>query len=162
MSKQRNKVASLPVIEPNAAGIDVGATQIFVAVPADRDEEPVRCFPTFTVDLERLADWLQKCQIRTVAMESTGVYWIPLFQILEKRKIDVRLVNAHHVKNVPDRKTDVEDCQWIQHLHSVGYCEAPSARTTKSAPSARCGVIAIISFSWPLFISSTCRRRWTR
>ena len=120
MSKQRNKVASLPVIEPNAAGIDVGATQIFVAVPVDRDTEPVRCFPTFTVDLERLADWLQKCQIRTVAMESTGVYWIPLFQILEKRKIDVRLVNAHHVKNVPGRKTDVSDCQWIQHLHSVG------------------------------------------
>jgi transposase len=120
VAKKRNKVASLPVIEPNAAGIDVGATEIFVAVPADRDLEPVRCFPTFTVDLERLADWLQQCRIRTVAMESTGVYWIPLFQILEKRKIDVRLVNAHHVKNVPGRKTDVEDCQWIQHLHSVG------------------------------------------
>jgi transposase len=120
MPKQRSRVASLPVIEPNAAGIDVGATEIFVAVPADRDPEPVRCFPTFTVDLERLADWLQQCQIRTVAMESTGVYWIPLFQILEKRKFDVRLVNAHHVKNVPGRKTDVEDCQWIQHLHSVG------------------------------------------
>jgi len=120
MPKQRSRVASLPVIEPNAAGIDVGATEIFVAVPADRDPEPVRCFPTFTVDLERLADWLQQCQVRTVAMESTGVYWIPLFQILEKRKFDVRLVNAHHVKNVPGRKTDVEDCQWIQHLHSVG------------------------------------------
>ena len=120
MSKQRNKVVSLPVIEPNAAGIDIGATEIFVAVPADRDPEPIRCFPTFTVDLERLADWLQQCRIRTVAMESTGVYWIPLFQILEKRKIDVRLVNAQHVKNVPGRKTDVSDCQWIQHLHSVG------------------------------------------
>ena len=120
MSKQRNKAVSLPVIEPNAAGIDVGATEIFVAVPADRDPEPIRCFPTFTVDLERLTDWLQQCHIRTVAMESTGVYWIPLFQILEKRKIDVRLVNAHHVKNVPGRKTDVSDCQWIQHLHSVG------------------------------------------
>lgn len=120
MSKQRNKVVSLPVIEPDAAGIDVGATEIFVAVPNDRAPEPIRCFPTFTVDLERLADWLQQCQIRTVAMESTGVYWIPLFQILEKRKIDVRLVNAHHVKNVPGRKTDVSDCQWIQHLHSVG------------------------------------------
>jgi transposase len=120
MAKLRNRVASLPVIEPNAAGIDVGATEIFVAVPADRDPEPVRCFPTFTVDLERLADWLQQCQIRTVAMESTGVYWIPLFQILDKRRFDVRLVNAHHVKNVPGRKTDVEDCQWIQHLHSVG------------------------------------------
>lgn len=120
MPKQRNKPVSLPVIEPNAAGIDVGATEVFVAVPADRDAEPIRCFPTFTADLERLADWLQQCQIRTVAMESTGVYWIPLFQILEKRKIEVRLVNAHHVKNVPGRKTDVSDCQWIQHLHSVG------------------------------------------
>jgi transposase len=117
---KRNRVSSLPVIEPNAAGIDIGATEIFVAVPADRDPEPVRCFPTFTVDLERLADWLQQCQIKTVAMESTGVYWIPLFQILENRKFDVRLVNAYHVKNVPGRKTDVEDCQWIQHLHSVG------------------------------------------
>lgn len=120
MSKQRNKVVSLPVIEPNAAGIDIGATEIFVAVPAGRDPEPIRSFPTFTIDLERLADWLQQCQIRNVAMESTGVYWIPLFQILEKRKIDVRLVNAHHVKNVPGRKTDVSDCQWIQHLHAVG------------------------------------------
>jgi transposase len=118
--KKQKKVGSLPVIEPNAAGIDIGATQVFVAVPADRDPEPVRCFPTFTVDLERLADWLERCQIRTVAMESTGVYWIPLFQILEKRKIEVRLVNAHHVKNVPGRKSDVADCQWIQHLHSVG------------------------------------------
>lgn len=120
MRKKRNRIASLPVVEPNAAGIDVGATQVFVAVPPDRDPEPVRCFQTFTVELERLAAWLEQCQIRTVAMESTGVYWIPLFQILERRRIEVRLVNAHHVKNVPGRKTDVEDCQWIQHLHSVG------------------------------------------
>src|SRR6516165_10924447 len=120
MPKKRTRVAQLPVIEPNAAGIDIGATQVFVAVPADRDPEPIRCFETFTVDLERLADWLQECGIKTAAMESTGVYWIPLFQILEKRSIEVRLVNAHHLKNVPGRKTDVEDCQWIQHLHSVG------------------------------------------
>ena len=119
--KKRSKVASLPIIETNAAGIDIGATQIFVAVPVDRDVESVRCFDTFTADLERLADWLEQCQIRTVAMESTGVYWIPLFQILEKRKIEACLVNAQHRKNVPGRKkTDVEDCQWIQHLHSVG------------------------------------------
>lgn len=92
MSKKPNKVPSLPLIEPDAAGIDIGAMQIFVAVPADRDAEPVRSFQTFTVELERLADWLQQCRIRTVAMESTGVYWIPLFQILEKRQIEVRLV----------------------------------------------------------------------
>ena len=120
MSKKRNQIVSLPVVEPNAAGIDIGATEIYVAVPADRDPEPVRCFQTFTVELQRLADWLQQCKIRTVAMESTGVYWIPLSQILEKRKIEVRLVNAHHVKNVPGRKTDVADCQWIQHLHACG------------------------------------------
>jgi transposase len=120
MAKKRNKTASLPLVEPDAAGIDIGATQVFVAVPADRDSEPVRSFQTFTVELERLSDWLQACRIRTVAMESTGVYWIPLFQILEKRGFEVKLVNAHHVKNVPGRKTDVEDCQWIQHLHAVG------------------------------------------
>ena len=121
MSKRKgSKVARLPVVEANAAGVDIGATEVFVAVPADRDPQPIRCFATFTADLQRLADWLEQCQIRTVAMESTGVYWIPLFQILEERKIEACLVNAQHLKNVPGRKTDVEDCQWIQHLHSVG------------------------------------------
>lgn len=122
MKKHRRKMSKLPVIEPNAAGIDIGATQIFVAVPPDRDlEEAVRCFGTFTADLEKLADWLEACKIRTAAMESTGVYWIPLFQILEKRKIEPVLVNAQHLNNVPGRKkTDVEDCQWIQYLHAVG------------------------------------------
>jgi transposase len=120
MTRKRTKTESLPVIEPHAAGIDIGATQIFVAVPPDRDPKPIRCFDTFTVDLERQADWLEKCGIRTAVMESTGVYWIPLFQILERRGIETRLVNASHVKNVPGRKSDVEDCQWLQHLHSVG------------------------------------------
>ena len=120
MARNRKSVQNLPVIEPNAAGADVGATQIFVAVPADRDPEPVRCFDTFTADLEALVDWLEKCRIRTVAMESTGVYWIPLFQILERRGIEACLVNAQHVKNVPGRKSDVADCQWLQFLHAVG------------------------------------------
>lgn len=120
MYKKRSKVAQMPVLEPDAAGIDIGAREVFVAVPADRDPEPIRCFQTFTADLEALADWLQQCRIRTIAMESTGVFWIPLFQILEKRNFQVLLVNAQHLKNVPGRKTDVEDCQWIQHLHSVG------------------------------------------
>lgn len=119
-TRQQTKIANLPTIEPNAAGIDIGATQIFVAVPPDRDPEPIRWFNTFTVDLEALADWLEKCGIKTAAMESTGVYWIPLFQILERRGIEPRLVNARHVKNVPGRKSDVTDCQWLQHLHSVG------------------------------------------
>jgi len=107
-------------INPNAAGIDCGSAAHYVAVPADRDLTPVRAFPTFTTDLHRLADWLTACGVTTVAMESTGVYWIPLYEILEARGFDVVLVNAHHVKNVPGRKTDVVDCQWLQELHSVG------------------------------------------
>ena len=121
-SKSNNAV--LPVMRPDAAGIDIGATEIFVAVPADRAEENVRSFPTFTQDLYALADWLKQCGIHTVAMESTGVYWIPLFQILEERGFEVCLVNARHVKNVPGRRTDVSDCQWLQFLHSVGLLKA--------------------------------------
>jgi transposase len=116
--------AMLPVMRPDAAGIDIGATEIFVAVPADRASENVRSFPTFTQDLYGLADWLKQCGIRTAAMESTGVYWIPLFQILEERGFEVCLVNARHVKNVPGRRTDVSDCQWLQFLHSVGLLRA--------------------------------------
>ena len=91
-----------------------------MAVPADRDPEPVRQFQTFTTDLHRLADWLAACEVKTVAMEATGVYWIPIYEILEERGFEVVLVNARHVKNVPGRKTDVVDCQWIQELHSFG------------------------------------------
>jgi len=121
--KKKSKRASLSLLErikPNAAGIDCGSEQHFVAVPSDRDPEPVRSFKTFTADLHRLADWLQACGIETVAMESTGVYWIPIYEILEERGFEVVLVNARHVKNVPGRKSDVLDCQWIQELHSVG------------------------------------------
>ena len=107
-------------INPNAAGIDCGSAAHYVAVPADRDPTPVRAFPTFTTDLHRLADWLTACGVTTVAMESTGVYWIPLYEILEARGLAVALVNARHVKNVPGRKSDVVDCQWLQELHSVG------------------------------------------
>jgi transposase len=124
--KQRNsdKQGVMPVMRPDAAGIDIGATEIFVAVPPDRAEENVRSFPTFTQDLYALADWLKQCAVKTVAMESTGVYWIPLFQILEERGFEVYLVNARHVKNVPGRRTDVSDCQWLQFLHSVGLLRA--------------------------------------
>lgn len=121
LPKSRRKSASLqPVIEPDAAGADIGAREIVVCVPADRDERPVRTYATFTQDLNRLADWLAGCRIKTIAMESTGMYWIPLFQILEARGIQVHLVNARHVKHVPGRKSDVSDCQWLQYLHSVG------------------------------------------
>ncbi len=119
--KQGKKgVDRLPVMNPNCAGIDIGATEIFVAVPPDRASENVQCFPSFTQDLYRLGRWLKECGITTVAMESTGVYWIPLFQILEEEGFEVIVVNARHVKNVPGRKTDVSDCQWLQFLHSVG------------------------------------------
>lgn len=111
---------SLPQVNANAAGIDVGATSHFVAVPADRAAEPVREFAAFTGDLYRLADWLRACGIETVAMESTGVYWIPLFQVLEERGFAVKLVDARQLKRVPGRKSDVVDCQWLQQLHAFG------------------------------------------
>ena len=123
-TKRQKRVQDLPVLHRDAAGIDIGANEVFVAVPADRDPEPVRSFATFTRDLHALADWLQRCHIESVAMESTSVYWIPLYQILENRGIEVFLVNAQHVKNVPGRKTDVSDCQWLQYLHSVGLLRA--------------------------------------
>ena len=127
MAKSKKRIEQLPVLHPHAAGVDIGADQIFVAVPPDRDEKPVRSFPTFTRDLNELVDWLQRCGICTVAMESTSVYWIPLYQLLEDRGVDVCLVNAQYVRNVPGRKTDVSDCQWIQYLHSVGLLR-PSFR----------------------------------
>jgi hypothetical protein len=106
-----------------AAGVDIGSESHYVAVPEGLDDKPVRCFPCFTGDLERLADWLVQIGIQTVAMESTGIYWIPLFEILEERGLEVLLVNARHVKNVSGRKTDVLDCQWLQQLHTYGLLE---------------------------------------
>jgi transposase len=117
--KGQSSVA-LPTLHPHAAGIDLGAREIYAAVPPGADARPVRAFPTFTEDLHALRDWLKACGVTTVAMESTGVYWIPLFQILEAAGLEVCLVNARHCKNLPGRKTDVQDCQWLQHLHSVG------------------------------------------
>lgn len=116
-----------PVLPPqlkhvhlHAAGIDIGSEFHFVAVPPDREEESVRKFGAFTADLEALADWLTRCRIETVAMESTGVYWIPLFELLESRGFQVLLVDPRRLKSVPGRKTDVLDCQWIQQLHTFG------------------------------------------
>lgn len=112
--------AALAITHPNAAGIDIGSASHFVAVPPDRDETPVREFPSFTADLHALADWLKACKVDTVAMESTGVYWIALFELLESRGFTVMLVNARHVKNVSGRKSDVLDCQWLQQLMTYG------------------------------------------
>jgi transposase len=108
------------VFEPNAAGIDIGAREIFVAVPTDRDEHPVRKCETFTGDLHQMAEWLVICGITSAAMESTGVYWIPVYDVLEQHGIQPCLVNPRNMKNVPGKRTDFHGCQWIQHLHSLG------------------------------------------
>jgi transposase len=126
---QRNRSTSIKpgksrqawtITHPNAAGIDMGSAFHYVAVPPERDDHPVREFPGFTADLHALADWLSACGVDTVAMESTGVYWIPLFELLESRGFTVLLVNARHVKNVSGRKSDVLDCQWLQQLMTYG------------------------------------------
>ena len=125
--RTRRKGRSLedrPLLEPNAAGIDIGAREIFVAVPPDRDEHPVRVFGTFTEDLQRLCEWLVTCRVTTAAMESTGVYWIPLYDLLETRGVTPCVVNARHMKNVPGRRTDWHECQWLQYLHAVGLLRA--------------------------------------
>ncbi len=122
--RKKSKSDEMTVMHPHAAGIDIGATKHWVAVAAHRAEQNVREFGTFTADLHELVDWLQECGIETVAMESTGVYWVPLYEILEERGLEVFLVNARHAKNVPGRKTDVQDCQWLQKLHTYGLLRA--------------------------------------
>jgi transposase len=115
---------ALEVVKPKAAGIDIGASSHWVSVPPECDEQPVREFGCYTPDLESLVGWLQQCGIETVAMESTGVYWIALFELLESAGIEVILVNAQHLKHVPGRKSDVLDCQWLRQLHSYGLLSA--------------------------------------
>ena len=153
------------VLEADAAGIDIGAEEIYVAVPPDRDEESTRRFSSFTGDLHALADWLSRCRIQSVAMElsNDGVYWIPLFQILEERGFKVYLVNAHYLKSVPGRESDVSDCQWIQYLHSVGLLRA-SFRPPEAIylPSEPCGGIVAACWRWPPSTFCTCRRRSAR
>ena len=116
----RAGTSHLEQINENAAGIDLGSAEHWVCVPPGREEKNVRRFGCFTPDLMAMADWLTQCGVTTVAMEATGVYWIPVFQILEARGFEVKLVNAHHFKTVPGRKTDVKDCQWLQQLHTYG------------------------------------------
>ena len=119
-AKQTVEQMDLSIVHPNAAGIDVGNEEHYVAVPPDRDEHPVQSFGCFTVDLQEMAAWLKRCGIQTVAMQSTGVYWLPLYEILEQNGIEVYLVNARHTKNLPGRKTDVQECQWLMKLHTYG------------------------------------------
>ena len=126
--KQRKELArrlraddpGLEVMHPHAAGIDVGNSAHYVAVRPDRDPDSVRRFECFTADLQRLADWLHHCGVTTVAMQSTGVYWIPLYEILDARGLEVYLVNARHTTNLPGRKSDVQESQWLLKLHTYG------------------------------------------
>lgn len=116
----KKKGGNIKQLNPNAAGIDIGSRRHYVAVPADRDNEPVRNFGCLTPDLHQMAKWLKSCGIETIAMESTGVYWVPVAAVLESYGFDVKLVDAYKVKNVPGRKTDVKDCQWLAELHRFG------------------------------------------
>ena len=123
-SRRKGSRSSMLVVHPNAAGIDVGAQFHVAAVAAERAEPACRTFSSFTAGLHALADWLAEAGVDTVAMESTGVYWIPLFEVLEARGFEVLLVNARESKSVPGRKTDVNDAQWIQQLHQYGLLRA--------------------------------------
>jgi transposase len=116
----RESKSEFMIVNSNAAGIDLGADYHWVSIPEGRDEVSIRRFACFTADLYELANWLKQCGIETVAMESTGVYWISVFQILERQGFEVKLVNARHVQTVPGRKSDVLDCQWLRQLHSYG------------------------------------------
>src|SRR3954467_3356695 len=122
--KRSRSRTGLSAVHPAAAAIDIGATMHVAAVGPDRGPQPVRTFQTFTDDLHRLADWLVRCGIKTVVMESTGVYWIPVFEILEQRGFEVMVVNARDAKHVPGRKTDVSDAEWLQRLHAYGLLRA--------------------------------------
>jgi transposase len=127
MNRNRSKAKidrTMPMVHPHAAAIDIGATMHMAAVRADRTPEPVRSFGTFTTDLHRLVDWFKECGVETVVMESTSVYWIPIFELLDASGFTVFLVNARDAKHVPGRKTDVSDAQWLQRLHSFGLLRA--------------------------------------
>ena len=118
----------------------MGATAVYVAVRAERDPDPIRNFSTFTGDLHAVANWLKECQITTVAMESTGVYWIPVHQILEAHGFVVVLVNARHVHSVPGRKSDVADCEWLRYLHTCTTTTASSPhRSAKTCNASNAG-----------------------
>ena len=150
-------------INVNAAGVDIGSRSHFVAVPEGVDEKPVREFSGFTGDLERMAEWLIACGVTTVAMESTGVYWIPVFEILESHGLEVKLVNARHVKNVPDRKSDVLDCQWLQQLHTYGLLRGafrPVEQVCTLRAYVRQRAMLVRSAAFPTF--NVCRKRLPR
>jgi len=154
---------SLPAIRPNVAGLDVGSSEHWVCGPAKEDGTPnVRVFGTTTDQLHALADWLTAQGVESVAMESTSVYWIPIYELLESRGIEVVLVNARQLHNVPGRKTDVSDCQWLQLLHSCGLLRG-SFRPGEAIARLR-ALHRQLPISWPSAraVSSGSRRPWTK
>ncbi|SAL06560.1 transposase IS116/IS110/IS902 family protein [Caballeronia calidae] len=152
-----------PEVFPNAAGIDVGGSSHWVAVPRSAAEEPVREFGTMTDELHAMADWLLACGVDTVALESTGVFWIPVYEVLERRGLTVWLVDARQMKYVPGRKSDVHDCQWLQKLMSLGLLRAAcGARATRSAWCARWPASARCCLPSRAAGCCACRRRWCR
>src|ERR1700682_5162169 len=125
MATKTKNMEQMAIVHPNAGGLVIGGREIWASCPpTEEGMEQVRCYGTFTPDLHRLADWLVSCGVDTVAMESTGVYWIAAFEILDARGLEVYLVHARHIKTVPGRKSDVQDCQWIQKLHTLGMLRA--------------------------------------
>ena len=137
MRKMQSEDVTLEVVHPDAAGIDIGNETHYVAVPPSRDPEPVRCFGCTTAELKSMADWLKHCRIRTVAMQSTGVYWMAVADILEEAGLEVYLVNARDTKNLPGRKTDVQESQWLMKLHTYGllrnsFRPSPEIRTLRT------------------------------
>ncbi|MGH9581840.1 MAG: IS110 family transposase [Bryobacteraceae bacterium] len=154
MSKQKPRPAAakidwkaLSLVHPDAAGIDIGGHEHWVAIAPERDEQPVRCFGCFTAEIEQMAEWLLACGIRSVAMQSTGVYWLPVFEILEQHGLEVWLVNARHTKNLPGRKSDIAECQWILKLHTFGllnksFQPGDAVRTMRTPWRHRAGLVA--------------------
>ncbi len=164
MSKQKRppktvRIDEMPCVHPNAAGIDLGSSEVVAAFPHDRDPQPVRVFSAFTNELQHLVQWLLDCGIDTVAMESTGVYWIPLFEMLEAAGMTVFLVNARHYRAVPGRKSDFNDAQWLQMLHAHGLLRHHSDPMMRWLCCAHCCVTAHRCSNIARRTSCTCKRR---
>src|SRR5229473_1506114 len=147
MRKIQSEDLSLEMVHPEAAGIDIGNESHYVAVPPTRDSQPVRRFGCTTAELKAMADWLKQCGIRTVAMQSTGVYWIAVYDILEEAGLEVYLVNARETKNLPGRKSDVQESQWLMKLHTYGLLRnsfRPSQEIRTGSAMIWCRVLADI------------------
>src|ERR1700736_3953921 len=160
--KMQSEDLSLEVLHPDAAGIDIGNESHYVAVPPTRYSQPVRRFGCTTAELKAMADWLKQCGIRTVAMQSTGVYWIAVYDILEAAALEVYLVNARETKNLPGRKSHVQESQWLMKLHTYGLLRNSSARRRRSARCGRTGDSAMISCRVQVDIFNGSRRHSRR